>query len=162
MSGKAVSTPSHMQAAARLHHAYFTGLMLTLVTRRSADVAAEWVFRVFRHQHHEKFLSSFEKLGLVDGHHLGGGIGEPEDFGGAVDGDRFDGAAVVAGDAVDSRVAGVEVRLEYLNLAPRDHGAADSTNQFFTLAAEHYPGDDLDTSRARYWIHQFLFDRVSG
>ena len=53
-----------MQAVARLYHAYFTGLILTLVSRRSADVAAEWVFRVFRHQHHEKFLSSFDKLGL--------------------------------------------------------------------------------------------------
>jgi hypothetical protein len=53
-----------MQAAAGLYHAYFTGLILTLVTRRSAADAAEWVFRVFRHQHHEKFLSSFDKLGL--------------------------------------------------------------------------------------------------
>jgi len=53
-----------MQAAAGLYHAYFTGLILTLVTRRSAADAAKWVFRVFRHQHHEKFLSSFEKLGL--------------------------------------------------------------------------------------------------
>jgi hypothetical protein len=53
-----------MKAAAALHHAYFTGLILTLVTRRSAADAAEWVFRVFRHQHHEKFLSSFDKLGL--------------------------------------------------------------------------------------------------
>jgi hypothetical protein len=53
-----------MRAAAGLYHAYFTGLILTLVTRRSATDAAEWVFRVFRHQHHEKFLSSFEKLGL--------------------------------------------------------------------------------------------------
>ena len=53
-----------MQAVARIYHTYFTGLMLTLVSRRSGDVAAEWVFRVFRHQHHEKFLSSFEKLGL--------------------------------------------------------------------------------------------------
>ena len=34
------------------------------MTRRSAAEAAEWVFRVFRHQHHEKFLSSFGKLGL--------------------------------------------------------------------------------------------------
>jgi hypothetical protein len=59
-----MSIPAHMQAAARLYHAYFTGLILTLVSRRSADVAAEWVFRVFRHQHHEKFLSSFGKLGL--------------------------------------------------------------------------------------------------
>jgi hypothetical protein len=54
-----------MQAAARLYHAYFTGLILTLVIRRSASDAAEWVFRVFRHQHHEKFLSSFGKLGLT-------------------------------------------------------------------------------------------------
>jgi hypothetical protein len=53
-----------MKAAAGLYHAYFTGLILTLVTRRSARDAAEWVFRVFRHQHHEKFLSSFDKLGL--------------------------------------------------------------------------------------------------
>ena len=53
-----------MKAAAGLYHAYFTGLILTLVSRRSAADAAEWVFRVFRHQHHEKFLSSFEKLGL--------------------------------------------------------------------------------------------------
>lgn len=60
-----MSTQSHMQAAARLHHTYFTGLMLTLVSRVSTDAAAEWVFRVFRHQHHEKFLSSFEKLGLT-------------------------------------------------------------------------------------------------
>ena len=53
-----------MRAVAGLYHAYFTGLILTLVTRRSAADAAEWVFRVFRHQHHEKFLSSFGKLGL--------------------------------------------------------------------------------------------------
>ena len=55
-----------LQAAAGLYHAYFTGLILTLVTRRSARDAAEWVLRVFRHQHHEKFLSSFGKLGLED------------------------------------------------------------------------------------------------
>lgn len=53
-----------MKAAAGLYHVYFTGLILTLVTRRSAADAAEWIFRVFRHQHHEKFLSSFAKLGL--------------------------------------------------------------------------------------------------
>ena len=62
-----MSTPAanqSLQAVARLYHAYFTGLMLTLVTRRSTADAAEWVYRLFRHQHHEKFLSSFEKLGL--------------------------------------------------------------------------------------------------
>lgn len=55
---------STMRAAADIYHAFFTGLILTLVTRRSADAAARWVFAVFRHQHHEKFLSSFGKLGL--------------------------------------------------------------------------------------------------
>ncbi len=55
---------SAMRAAADLYHAFFTGLILTLVTRRSADAAARWVYAVFRHQHHEKFLSSFGKLGL--------------------------------------------------------------------------------------------------
>jgi hypothetical protein len=54
-----------LKAAAGLHHAYFTGLILTLVTRRSAREAAEWVFRTFRHQHREKFLASFAKLGLA-------------------------------------------------------------------------------------------------
>lgn len=54
-----------MEAAARLHHAYFTGLMLTLVTRRSTNDAARWTHALFRHQHHEKFLSSFDKLGLT-------------------------------------------------------------------------------------------------
>jgi hypothetical protein len=53
-----------MQAAEGLYHAYFTGLILTLVTRASAADAAEWVFATFRHQHHEKFLASFAKLGL--------------------------------------------------------------------------------------------------
>lgn len=56
---------SAMKAAAALYHSFFTGLILTLVTRRSADAAARWVHAVFRHQHHEKFLSSFEKLGLT-------------------------------------------------------------------------------------------------
>ena len=59
-----VGSSQAIRAAAGLYHAYFTGLILTLVTRRSAADAAEWVFRVFRHQHHEKFLSSFGKLGL--------------------------------------------------------------------------------------------------
>ena len=58
------SSPATLRAVARLYHAYFTGLMLTLVTRRSTGDAAKWVFHLFRHQHHEKFLSSFAKLGL--------------------------------------------------------------------------------------------------
>jgi len=55
---------SKMVAAGRLYHAYFTGLILTLVARRPEGDAARWMEALFRHQHHQKFLSSFEKLGL--------------------------------------------------------------------------------------------------
>jgi hypothetical protein len=59
------SDTTFASAAAELYHTYFTGLILTVASRRGAVDAAEWVFRVFRHQHHEKFLSSFDKLGLT-------------------------------------------------------------------------------------------------
>ncbi|HVQ77298.1 MAG TPA: hypothetical protein VMT79_17375, partial [Candidatus Binatia bacterium] len=42
------------QAVAALYHAYLTGLILTVVTRRGAAAAAELVFRVFRRQQREK------------------------------------------------------------------------------------------------------------
>ena len=51
-------------AVARLYHAWITGLILFVVTRCGADPAAELVFRLFRRQHREKFLSGIEKLGL--------------------------------------------------------------------------------------------------
>ncbi|HRD77096.1 MAG TPA: hypothetical protein PK264_14390 [Hyphomicrobiaceae bacterium] len=63
--GRRAQPTAAFAAVGDLYHAYITGLMLTLVTRRSAADAAEWVFRLFRHQHHEKFLSSLEKLGIV-------------------------------------------------------------------------------------------------
>jgi len=57
-------SPAALRAVGRLYHCFMTGLMLSVSSRRGAADAAEWVFRVFRHQHHEKFLSSFKKLGL--------------------------------------------------------------------------------------------------
>lgn len=60
-----VDEASAMRAVAKVYHAYFTGLMLTVATRRSPADAAKWVFQLFRHQHHEKFLASFDKLGLT-------------------------------------------------------------------------------------------------
>jgi hypothetical protein len=51
------------RSVADLYHAYFTGLILTVVTRRGAD-AAEFVFRVFRRQQQERFLPGLDKLGL--------------------------------------------------------------------------------------------------
>ncbi len=52
-------------AVARLYHAWVTGLILFVVTRRGAAPAAELVFRLFRRQHREKFLAGIEKLGLA-------------------------------------------------------------------------------------------------
>src|ERR1700750_208123 len=52
------------RSVADLYHAYFTGLILTVVIRRGADDAAEFVFRVFRRQQQERFLPGLEKLGL--------------------------------------------------------------------------------------------------
>jgi hypothetical protein len=52
------------RAVADLYHAYFTGLILTVVTRRGTADAAEFVFRVFRRQQQERFLPGLDKLGL--------------------------------------------------------------------------------------------------
>lgn len=52
------------RAVANLYHAFFTGLILTVVTRRGVAAAEELVFRVFRRQQEERFLAGLEKLGL--------------------------------------------------------------------------------------------------
>jgi len=52
------------RGVAELHHAFFTGLILTVVTWRGTHDAAEFVFRVFRRQQQERFLPGLEKLGL--------------------------------------------------------------------------------------------------
>lgn len=52
------------RSIADLYHAYFTGLVLTVVSRRGTADAAEFVFRVFRRQQQERFLPGLEKLGL--------------------------------------------------------------------------------------------------
>lgn len=52
------------RGVADLYHACFTGLVLTMVTRRSTPEAAEFMFRVFRRQQQERFLPGLEKLGL--------------------------------------------------------------------------------------------------
>jgi hypothetical protein len=67
----AAATDSAQQAqwlkwrgVAELYHAFFTGLILTVVTRRGTHDAAEFVFGVFRRQQQERFLPGLEKLGL--------------------------------------------------------------------------------------------------
>src|SRR5229473_2865415 len=51
------------RSVADLYHAYFTGLVLTVVTRRGTTDAAEFVFRVFRRQQQERFLPGLEGHG---------------------------------------------------------------------------------------------------
>ncbi|MGH7421703.1 MAG: hypothetical protein ACREI4_08735, partial [Candidatus Rokuibacteriota bacterium] len=52
------------RAVSVLYQALLAGLVLTLVTRRGEDDAAEFVFRLFRRQHLEKFRPGLAKLGL--------------------------------------------------------------------------------------------------
>tara|TARA_R110000868_G_scaffold100912_6_gene277753 strand:+ start:5097 stop:6122 length:1026 start_codon:yes stop_codon:yes gene_type:complete len=52
------------KAVSKLYNALMTGLVLTLVTRKSADAAAQFVEGHFRRQHLEKFLPGLKKLGL--------------------------------------------------------------------------------------------------
>jgi hypothetical protein len=52
------------RAVETIYHAYLTGLILMVVSRRGAGVAAELVFRLFRRQQLEKFLPGLDKLGL--------------------------------------------------------------------------------------------------
>ncbi|MEM9622551.1 MAG: hypothetical protein AAF993_12930 [Pseudomonadota bacterium] len=55
-----------IRAQAHIHHAYLLGLQLMVSTHQPSSVVGDWMFRLFRRQHEDKFLSSFAKLGLAD------------------------------------------------------------------------------------------------
>jgi len=55
-----------IEAQAYIHHQYCLGLQLMVAMREGPDAIGDWMFRMFRRQHEDKFLSSFEKLGLSD------------------------------------------------------------------------------------------------
>lgn len=59
------SEEAALKAVARLYHAYFTGLILHVTLTEGEEAAGDWTFRIFRRLHHEKFLASFDKLGLA-------------------------------------------------------------------------------------------------
>ena len=65
MTTTTVARVDDYRAVETLYHAYFTGLILTTVSRRGGADAAELVFRIFRTQHLEKFLPGLAKLGLT-------------------------------------------------------------------------------------------------
>lgn len=64
--GSTDQSAMNIQAQAELHHALWLGLQLMVTTNRSPDEVGDWMFRLFRRQHLDKFLSSFGKLGLMD------------------------------------------------------------------------------------------------
>ncbi|MCY4265391.1 MAG: hypothetical protein OXE78_11105 [Gammaproteobacteria bacterium] len=53
-----------IEAQAHIHHALLLGLQLMVCSQYSRQYVEEWMFRLFRRQHEEKFLTSFDKLGL--------------------------------------------------------------------------------------------------
>lgn len=57
---------ARLRAAARLHQALFTGLLLRLLMEKGEDAGAAFLFETFRAQHDEKFLPALATLG-VDG-----------------------------------------------------------------------------------------------
>ena len=55
-----------LAAVATLYHAWLTGLILAVITRKSPHAAEEFVFGLFRRQHLAMFLPGLKKLGLDD------------------------------------------------------------------------------------------------
>ena len=53
-----------INAQAEILHGYFLGMQLMVSRQYDAPLIEQWMFKLFRRQHQEKFLSSFEKLGL--------------------------------------------------------------------------------------------------
>ncbi|MDE2364594.1 MAG: hypothetical protein KGM42_18095 [Hyphomicrobiales bacterium] len=53
------------RALSRLYHAFLTGSLLRVASRRGSADAAELLFRIFRRQHLATFLPGLDKLGLT-------------------------------------------------------------------------------------------------
>lgn len=54
------------RAVADVYHGFFTGIMLTIVTRRGVQDASEFTYQLFRHKHEEQFLPGLKKLAIQD------------------------------------------------------------------------------------------------
>ncbi len=63
-----ISSPASQEAGwravAALYHAFFTGIVLSTVTRRGTPAAAELVYEIFCRQRRERFLPGLRKLGI--------------------------------------------------------------------------------------------------
>ena len=58
------SSSTSISVQADLHHQYFLGLQLMVAVEKGPTIVGDWMFNLFRQQHEDKFLSSFNKLGL--------------------------------------------------------------------------------------------------
>jgi hypothetical protein len=65
MTAGAEPDTAALEAVGDWYHAWFTGIVLTAVSRRGPRDAAELMFRVFRRQQQERFLPGLAKLGLT-------------------------------------------------------------------------------------------------
>jgi hypothetical protein len=61
---KGAAMRADFRAVHKLYHAWLTGLLLMVISRRGEAAAAELVFRIFRRQHLAAFLPGLKKLGL--------------------------------------------------------------------------------------------------
>ena len=52
-------------AVADLYHNWLTGLVLGLVAHKGKEIAAKFIFKLFRYQHHKNFLPGLKKLNLT-------------------------------------------------------------------------------------------------
>ena len=57
-------TSERTQAVAETYHNWLTGLALSIISKIGANTAEEFIFRLFRAQHTEKFLKGLTKLDL--------------------------------------------------------------------------------------------------
>ncbi len=64
MNTASVPTSAVVSAQAECHHQYLLGLELMVASREGPEAVGDWMFRLFRRQHEEKFLSGLGKLGL--------------------------------------------------------------------------------------------------
>ena len=65
MSTATAPTAAAVAAQAECHHQYLLGLQLMVASREGPEAVGDWMFRLFRRQHEEKFLPGLEKLGLA-------------------------------------------------------------------------------------------------
>src|SRR6266699_3692296 len=85
---------------------------------------------------------------LGDRDHFGVGPDGPHDPFRAIHRLGFHGAAVVRAHRVQPGVAGIEMRLEDLDVLASNHRPSYPTDQLFALPGKHHAGNDFDPAGA--------------